>query len=327
MPVLVGVAASQFIDSREKLERLIRVYYHTLVFIGLLVAAWLIGLIGEDLESAICVVIRPLALTAVVIAGLFIALSNSRPLPAFIGSSACLLLTVITGSRIATLAILALPIISPIYRDLPRKLAILGVIGAIGAGLLSTPIMQERFFRGESGDFGRIMEGQFYGAGRFETWPIVLEETLERPWLGHGEGSVAVLIPEIWENMAHPHNDYLRVAYELGGIGLLLLISVLGWQLWSLSRWIRRTDGVLQQAFAAAWLGLAAFMIIAFTDNPIVYNVNYMNPVFALMGAAYSVARQDEWRAEVPVRSRVYRPKLLVHRRGSRVLRTGGTDL
>ena len=62
----------------------------------------------------------------------------------------------------------------------------------------------------------------------------------------------------------------------------------------SLGRWVRRTDGVVQQAFAAAWLALAVFLPIAFTDNPITYTLCFMNPVFALIGAAYSVAGNEE---------------------------------
>jgi len=326
MPVLVGVAASQIIDSREKLGRLIRVYYYTLLFMALIVAAWFTGLIGEDMDSPICILIRPLAVTIVMIAGLLLAGAKSHPLPAWIGWSVCLMLTVITGSRIASAAILALPIINPINRGLSRRMVMLGVIGVIGAALLSTPIMQERFFRGESGGFSRILEGQIDGSGRFEAWPIVLEKTLERPWLGHGEGSVGALVAQVWEDMVHPHNDYLRVAYELGGIGLLLLISVLLWQLWSLNRWIQRTEGVLQQAFAGAWLGLAAFMIIALVDNPIIYTLHCMNPVFALMGAAYGVAREDERCTEVADLGRTYRQIRTVHGHDSRLVWPGGAD-
>jgi hypothetical protein len=38
---------------------------------------------------------------------------------------------------------------------------------------------------------------------------------------------------------------------------------------------------------------------LAFTDNPIVYHLWYMNPVFALIGAAYSVANHEELDPEV----------------------------
>ncbi len=202
----------------------------------------------------------------------------------------------------ATVAILLLPVLNPITRHPLRKVGAAVIVGLVGFAIYCTPTFQERFFLDDSGGTSQIATGDFDSAGRFEAWPRIWEEALKRPWFGHGVGSAQEFVPLVWENAAHPCNDYLRVAFEFGAVGLTLFFSILCWQMFDLGRCARCSDGVLQQVFAGAWLGLAAFLIVASTDNPIVYNLWYMDPVFALVGAAYGVAtaRNDVPRSAPP---------------------------
>jgi O-antigen ligase len=238
--------------------------------------------------------IRGLALTTVVVAAVFIAGSQRSFWRGWLGWFACLGLTLATGSRIASVAILVLPILNPADRNVFRRIVVLAVVLAVGVGLCFTPQVQSRFFYGESGDMSKIANGEFDTSGRFDAWPPVLDEALTRPLLGHGEGTVKFFLATVWEDVLHPHNDYLRLGYEIGIIGLGMYLAVISWQLWSAHRLVLETNGVVRQAFAAAWLGLAAFLLIAWTDNPIVYNLWFMDPIFAILGAAYGVARAEQ---------------------------------
>jgi len=299
MPILVGILASLFVRSREQLELLVRTYFFSLLFLLGVVGLCLAGVLSLDELDPVFAVVRPLSLTAVVIGGLFAAGSKRNFRRAWLGWAVCLAITVVTGSRMASMAMLALPILNPVTRHPLRKAAAIVVVGLVGVGVYMTPTFQERFFRDQSGDINQIASGDFDSGGRFDSWPVLLEEALEHPWLGHGVGSVQVFVPRVWPRMTHPHNDYLRVLFDLGSVGLLLFFGAVIRQLWVLRRQIRRTTGIVQQAFGGAWLGLAAFLLIATTDNPIIYHVGYMNPVFALMGAAYGVAQQEEIDSEV----------------------------
>jgi O-antigen ligase len=290
MPILVGTLASLFIRTRDQLTLLIRAYAVTLGLLALFVVAGLAGLVSLNELDPVFVAVRSVALTAVVIGGLFIAGADQRPGRSWAMWGAALAICVVTGSRMASLAALALPVLNPVTRQPLRKLIAVVAVLVVGLIVWSTPSFQERFFRGESGDFGAILEGDFDSAGRFDSWPYVLHEAVKEPWLGHGVGSVQVFLPAVWEEVVHPHNDYLRVLYELGGVGLAILLVAVFWQLWVVGRAVRHTNGVVRQAFGGAWLGLVAFLLIATTDNPIVYHVWYMNPIFALVGAANAVA-------------------------------------
>jgi hypothetical protein len=294
MPLLIGTLASLFVRTRRELDLLIKAYGVALLLLAFWVGVGMAGFISLDDLDPLYVAVRSLAITAVLIGGLYIAGADQRPGRSWLVWAAALTICVLTGSRMAALAALALPILNPVTRHPLRKLAAVIAVVVAGAIAWSMPSFQERFFRGESGDFGAILEGNFDSAGRFDSWPYVLNEATKAPWLGHGVGSVQEFLPGVWDEVIHPHNDYLRVFFELGGVGLALFLSAVFWQIWVIGRKIRRTTGVVRQAFGGAWLGLVAFLLIATTDNPIVYHVWYMNPIFALVGAAYAVAGEEE---------------------------------
>ena len=294
MPVLVGVLASLFVRSRQQLSALVRAYFVCLGLLLLAVGLCFLGVLSQNEEDPVFVTVRVVALTLVVIGGLFLAGSSRRPGRSWLGSALCLTVAVVTGSRMASLALLALPVLNPVTRHLLFKaMAVVGVVLAV-VGFASTKAFQERFFHSGSGDLTEITSDNFDSSGRFDSWPALLDEALEAPWLGHGVGTVQVFLPKVWIEVVHPHNDYLRLLYEVGGVGAALFLGTVFWQLWVLRREVRRSSGIVQQAFGAAWLGLAAFLLIAVTDNPIVYHVWYMNPVFALLGAAYAAAREEK---------------------------------
>ena len=90
--------------------------------------------------------------------------------------------------------------------------------------------------------------------------------------------------------MTHPHNDYLRIGFDGGLVGLSVFFAVVAWQIVDFRRRIAQTSGIRQQVFAAAYLGFFVFLITSLTDNTLVYNLWYMDPLFVLMGAAYGCA-------------------------------------
>jgi hypothetical protein len=72
-------------------------------------------------------------------------------------------------------------------------------------------------------------------SARYQNWWLYLDKILDAPWFGHGAGSFAVLGPAIqglhgekgnW--LVFAHNEYLQIAFEYGGLGLLMAALVLG---------------------------------------------------------------------------------------------------
>ncbi len=293
MPLLVAAVASLVVRSEEQLDRLLRMFWPTVLLLCLCPLALYLGVLGI---LNLTLAERPLALAAALAGCVFLAGCPARFLVPLLGWGICVLLTVVTGSRMATVALLLVPALHPLY---PSRLlhggVLLGIAG-LGVALFYTPIFQQRFFHEGSGSLLDVFEGNFLSFGRFEAWPDIWEEAWRRPTFGHGIGSAFNFVPTVWEDMNHVHNDYLRVGFELGLVGVVLFVGSLLWQLWDLRRRIRRSGGTLRTAFTASWLGLVVLMITAFTDNTLSYNLWYMNPLFAVLGAAYGVAGRQQQR-------------------------------
>ena len=295
MPVLTGILAGLFVRTPGRLKQLVNGFYYSVPILWGFSLLWFFTDLDQDIRTDVFVEKRWLAMTAVLISGLYLTGTKTQPLRGWIGWLSCLGVTGVTGSRTASLIILILPIINPLDRNLLRKAAVLSVMSLAALGVFLTPIFQERFFQGDSaGGVDKIAKGEFDSAGRFDAWPQILEKAWERPYFGHGVGTVQHYVPEVWNNVAAPHNDFLRIGYEEGLFGLAVFLSLVLWQFWNLGRLVRTTEGVVQQVAGAAWLGLASFLMLATTDNPITTTLCYMCPLLILIGGASSVASSGE---------------------------------
>jgi O-antigen ligase len=287
MPLLVGTAASMFITSETQLRTLLRVVCLT----ALPLAATLMWLQLGWADDATNGTSRVLALTTALIGCVFISGSPRSRLGPILGWAVCLTIIAVSGSRTATAALLAVPALHPLHRNLLRRGAIIATTVALAVMLFYTPLFQERFFDSEYGSLDRVLNGNFIDSGRFAAWPPILDEAWQHPVFGAGVGSAHDFVPTVWPEVVQVHNDYLRIGFEQGLVGLVIFLSVMAWQLRDLTRQIGRSDGYAKRAFAASFLGLLIFLLTSVTDNTLAYNLWYVNPLFAVMGAAYGVAR------------------------------------
>ena len=149
-------------------------------------------------------------------------------------------------------------------------------------------MFQERFFDEGQGTLTDVSRGEISGTGRFEVWAELWPQVARRPLLGAGANGSAKIVKQAWNGIDLVHNDYLRILLEQGVVGLsFFLFGVVG-QLVSL--WNRRSSTSGQKAVvrSAAYIGLLVFLMMALTDNPIIYGVWFLHPLFVLIGATYS---------------------------------------
>lgn len=297
MPVLVGIVATVYIRSESQLRTLFVVFLIALVplFISAFFSHHRVPK-GLDMRQAR----RAVALTGVLFGCVMTSRLGQRIKSARIGYLACVVLTFVSGGRMATAVLLLLPIISPasrgksIYVRSIIRVVVLVMLVSIAIALFYTPFFQERFFYSGSGTLSDLYEGNFNTAGRLEAWPYILEEALKHPILGAGIGTTYEFVPTVWAEIRHCHNDYLRIGFELGLVGLSIFLAVVVWQLVDLKRRIAKSDGITRSMFVAAYLGMFGFLVTAMTDNTLIYNTWYMNPLMALIGAAYGVHRHQD---------------------------------
>jgi len=295
MPLMVAFASALFVRSVDDLRRLLQMYWVALGLLTLCVVAHKVGILGDGAYGP-GIAPRVLSLTATLIGCVLVARWPSKALMPWLGWFACVAITFALGSRMATAALLAVPILHPGYGSLWRRGLLIAVTLGMAIGLFYTPVFQQRFFASGSGTLGELFRGEFLGFGRFYAWPLILEEALRQPVLGHGIGSAYDFVPTVWEGMRLAHNDYLRIGFELGLVGLFTFLAVVAWQLMLLAKWMGRCEGPVRQGLAASLLGMMVFLVTACTDNTLIYNLWYMNPLFALLGASVSLARDGQGR-------------------------------
>jgi O-antigen ligase len=192
----------------------------------------------------------------------------------------------------ATLAMLFLPLLHPSYKRSGWKLAGTAVLTVAAYGVFQSTVFQERFFTSGSGTLEDIWHGDFSSSGRLEAWPLIWEKAMTRPWLGHGVNSATHFVPQVWPRMQSPHNEYIRIVFESGFIGLGLFLLAMIRQIADLRHRICCDKGTVRTAFVAVYLGLVIALVTSLTDNTFLYTMRYMSPLFVLLGAAYSVEHQ-----------------------------------
>lgn len=193
---------------------------------------------------------------------------------------------IMTLSRTAIAAALVLLLFLAIRaRRTLRPLIVIGtsfvLVAATGLLLALYPPLMERFSAGDNAKVGGVTMNT---SGRSELWALAWQSYNESLLWGHGPGSAGALIETRFHihGVGHPHNDYIRILHDFGAIGATLFwggVVTLLIRLWTDAH---RTDRPISWS---AVLGVLAVMILAITDNVIVYQF-VMLPVAVLCGLA-----------------------------------------
>jgi hypothetical protein len=133
---------------------------------------------------------------------------------------------------------------------------------------------------------------QFSGAGRHDFFRVAIDSFGEKPVLGSGAGTYEFA----WErhrSIAHPvhdaHSLYLEAFAELGAVGGLLVLALVGVLLWTgFSAW-RAAPHPQRERYAALFAAMLAFAVVAGLDW--FWEVAGLGAVFFLAAGVLVAAR------------------------------------
>jgi O-antigen ligase len=133
---------------------------------------------------------------------------------------------------------------------------------------------------------------QLSGAGRSQFWHVALEAFGEKPVLGHGAGTYFFSWDEL-RSIPMPvhdaHSLYLQAFAELGVLGGLLVLALIGTLLWTgFAAW-RHAGGARRELHAALLAASAAFAVGAAIDW--FWQIADMGAIFFLCSGALVAAR------------------------------------
>lgn len=273
----------------------------TLAFI---LVAGLVTKFFEDLQLGGAVNFAAGSMTAVVLACWFAARFASGDRSALWWWGILALVPLIALTRMAMLAVaVTLPLtLAPL--KLRWRLAMLVLAALAGLALFQTERVQAKmFYTGQGtfevavrgflaslqGDREYVRLGAFAQTGRVVMNAALLKGIADTPWLGHGANTSEVVVKE-FGGVAHPHNDWLRIWHDYGGVGLLLFAGAMIGQAWHAVCLARRVGGeaaICLYAGASTFLPMALLML---TDNVILYAAFFGNLQFMMLGFGYAAA-------------------------------------
>lgn len=137
--------------------------------------------------------------------------------------------------------------------------------------------------------------------GRETLWGILWVVFLQSPLIGSGLGAAsAALVATLGEGA--PHNEYLRLAVDVGIVGFVLFIlAMAGWTR-AVVRAARdgKTDPLCQELAMPALAGLAALAVIATTDNAFDYYAPFTQYLAFLCAGCVALGRARSTSAVAP---------------------------
>lgn len=190
----------------------------------------------------------------------------------------------LTLTRITFLAVLVglgtMALYSAVVARNMRVLVGAGLVGTVFAALFLPPILERSLgFVPTPGELVSLMQSprRLYLAinwqGREVYWPVAIAAYLQQPLTGLGlGGSTAVLranFPNSWSMVLH--NEYLRLLTDTGIIGVTLFASSIMIWLGTVARIGSTRDATVREFTLPAIGCIAAWSIIAITDNAFDY--------------------------------------------------------
>ena len=214
----------------------------------------------------------------------------------------------LTLTRITFLAALVGFGVAALYAALAERsvkgILVMGTLAAGVVGLLLTGVLDRTF--GYIPTPGQLLSliihpGALYAAinwqGRELLWAVVGSVFMTDPWFGSGLGASAVALLAT-TNQTVPHNEYLRLAADLGLVGCALYaLAILAW-VRAVVHAVRHTDrGRGEELAMPALAAFAAWGVIALTDNafdyygPLTQYVAFLTAGCVVLGRAAAVER------------------------------------
>jgi hypothetical protein len=203
----------------------------------------------------------------------------------------CWLISLFSESRnpvliIPVLFLLFTTRLSPFY-----KLLIFLFILLIAIASFFTATIQENIFRegrGSIEDFFSFDYTVLKTGGRLYAWPLYIEN-VSNYWTGGGTSASANFGRSLFDGKwSHPHNEYIRLLFDYGIIGIILYAI----PLIKMYRVCSTREGMVSDNLSFIYrigkIGIIAYLLLGLTGNALVYSVWFGNLLFSTIIIAIS---------------------------------------
>ena len=218
----------------------------------------------------------------------------------------CVLSNALYGLRTATAVSILSIVLVPMLLNKKKLITLFLIVSLLFLLTFSLPAIKQKMSEHEQQGIPYIIRNidELNTTGRKELWTTLLEGAQKHPFFGGGGSSSAVYISDyaMSGHGGHPHNEYIRVYFDYGIIGVLFLgipviyTIVVSWRSIRNSRSAPERDG-----WVISCGGMISMLIISLTDNVLLYTAFFGNLLFFIIGASFAVSTRVSL-AENPMR-------------------------
>lgn len=211
---------------------------------------------------------------------------------------------VLANSRTGILAVaITLPLTFTPW-SVMRRLVAICVTAMFGLFLFQTEHIQSKMFYSGQGSILDAIDGilglligkesdtgDFENSGRSAVAEALRDGIPSHYWFGHGS-NVSESVTLSFEGLTHPHNDWLRLQFDYGTLGMALFALTLFVQSWHALFLTKLQLPVEFKLFL--YVGASAFLpmvILMSTDNVILYAAWFGCLHFSFLGLGYAAVR------------------------------------
>lgn len=299
-PVVVGMAVSTvrvdaFVLSRSSLW-LDRFFWLFMIAVGTSTGLLTTGTLAATTGFAAGSITA--SLLAAWYAGRYVTFGDRRELYRWAALAA---VPVLANTRTGMVAVAITLPLTLVPWAVAKRLIVVGILAGVGLLVFQMDRIQSKMFYSGEGTLQEAIEGvlglfageptssDFATSGRLAMAQALKLGLQGHYWLGLGANATEA-VTQTFGGLTHPHNDWLRLQYDYGMLGMALFaLTMAGMALhaYRLARRLPAETALYLYVGAGAFLPMAIFM---FTDNVILYAAWFGNLHFALLGLGYAAA-------------------------------------
>lgn len=301
LPLLIGVVASGFVYSAEKLRWLASWFKKLCSAVLLMFAYGYLFRGGYTSSSAATPML--LSIAASFLVGLYFITKKINYLLYF---SIVFLAPFIDVTRMGIVAFIAVFIFHFANRKIVEKF-MYGLIGVfIMILVFNSRGFQEKTFYGGKGKLNDLSfdyhENEVVNSNGRNSWKQVLEPGLKtKPVWGNGpRADNKELITVTGLKAGEAHDDYISVRYNYGYVGLYLLLLGFAITFISIFMSLRKETSIINWLIGTSTLTLfIVFLMFMYSDNILKYTIYFPNYFFALIGIFFSIFKKGYEQGDV----------------------------
>ena len=144
-------------------------------------------------------------------------------------------------------------------------------------------------FNDDSSYTEALQTGDIRSSGRILLWGALFDDLEGRYYFGAGSRNSYFLLKKEFVTIREPHNDFIRIMYDYGIIGLTLYLLAL----FRIYNEIKKRSELDELEKTLALSIISIFLIFMLTDNAINYTISCFGLVAYVLGMLTSKKRKN----------------------------------